>query len=372
MKDKIIVNNNKRSQIPTILKGITPEQIKAINMRQGKSFSYSMLDRQQPGNKMPKITRGKTPGVAPPPPPRPKAEFLTNILDKVTKIDLPELGAFNAGLVKFPHKEEYVMVYRPDEYAFVGCILDQNFKVKNKSYFRFSISNCADPRIVWTPDGKLLMIYSSTEEVGLRYECIRGAIIMDLNVSEAFIDAKPFRVSPKELTDRQKNWTPFVHDGTIYLVASICPHIIYKLTLLDDNEIICEKVFETEWLNPWFYKDFLRGNTNPVLMDDGNYLGTFHTAVKLGPSMHYYDNGCYVFQGKPPFKVLKCSNQTYLPAEAAVEPHFRKGHLIMVDFPVGMVLNKDKLYISYGDNDSVVKIMETTVDTMLKLTVEVY
>jgi len=368
MNEKIIVNNNKRNNIPTILKGITPEQIKSINQRQGKTFSYPKAVQNMASHKK----RPKTPGIAPPPPVRPNQKYLTSLLEDPILIDLPELGSFNAGIVSFPGRDEYIMVYRPDEYSFIACILNKEFEVKKNSYFKFSITNCADPRIIWTPDKKLLMIYSSTDEVGLRYECIRGAIIMDLAISDEFINAKPFRVSPKELTDRQKNWTPFVYKNKIYLVASICPHVIYELILLDNNDVHCEKRFETEWLNPWFYQEFLRGNTNPVLMADGNFLGTFHTAVKLGKSMHYYDNGCYVFEGKPPFRVLKCANQTYLPAEAATERHFRKRELIKVDFPVGMIIEGERLLISYGDNDSIVKIMETTVEKMLALTVDVY
>jgi predicted GH43/DUF377 family glycosyl hydrolase len=119
------------------------------------------------------------------------------------------------------------------------------------------------------------------------------------------------------------------------------------------------------------YKEFLRGNTNIVQLNDGNFLGTFHTAVWFNQRC-FYDNGAYLFEGKPPFKVLKCANRTYLKAEDATEPHFRKGDILVCNFPVGLVKQDDKLLISYGDNDSVVKIMETTVSKMLNLMLDVY
>lgn len=301
---------------------------------------------------------------------RPSNQYLTSILNKVTRLDLPEKGSFNAGLIKFPNSQDYILVYRPDENRFIGCILSENLEIKNDSYFRFHITNCADPRLIWTPDNKLLMVYSSINETGINYECIRGAIIMDLNVSEQFIDAKPFRISPYCET-RHKNWMPFIHDEKIYLIASVCPHVIYELKFEPNNKIVCEKVFETKWLNPWMFKDFLRGNTPPVLLDDNNYISTFHTSTWY-KGRCFYDNGAYIFEGKPPFNVLKCANRTYLKAEDACEPHFRKRDLIVCNFPVGMVKKDDNLLISYGDNDSVVKIMEVKIDDMLNLMLEVY
>ena len=299
----------------------------------------------------------------------PRPTNLANLATDVYRLDLPEKGSFNAGLVKIPNDTRYVMAYRPDEYAFIACILNNDLTPDPSTYFRFSFSNCADPRLVWTQDNKLLIIYSSTEEDATRFECIRGCVIMDLNKSMDFIDGERFRVSPKEIGGRQKNWMPFCHDGQIYLISSVHSHIVYSLNL---DTMVCEKLFETEWNKPkkLWQKEFLRGNTNPVQLDDGNYLGTFHTAVWSNKKC-YYDNGCYLFEGKPPFKVLKCSSTTYLPAEAADEPHFRNGDKIVCTFPVGMVREGNQLLISYGDNDSCVKIMKTTVEEMLGLMVDV-
>jgi predicted GH43/DUF377 family glycosyl hydrolase len=295
---------------------------------------------------------------------RPIDQYLTTVEGKITRLPLNP-GAFNAGLVK--HEDKYICVYRPDEQSFTACFLDKNLELDFFSLFPLKITNCADPRIIWVGK-KLLMIYSSTEEGGFHHECIRGSIIMDLDKSDKFMEAKPFRISPKS-KERQKNWTPFIYEDEVYLIASINPQIIYKLNM--ETLEPATLVHKTEWINPWFNKEFLRGNTNPVRLEDGNYLSTFHTVIKHG-RLHLYDNGAYVFEGKPPFRVIKCSNKTYMKAEDAVEPHFRKKGLISVNFPVGMVREGEKILISYGDNDSAVKILETTVKQLTDPMLGVY
>jgi len=368
MKNKIVENKRFRGAP----KGLTPEAFKTV-------LKKYQIDRQKPvvsilnTNKRKKmarrVKRPEMPGKKTTFSKRPPNEYLTSLCENPTRMPFPEKGNFNAGLASLP-TGGYVCVYRPNEYAFIGCKLKNDLSVVANSYFKFSMSNCADPRLIWLPDNRLLMTYSSTEEVGIRNECIRGTFIMDLNKSSEFIDGKPFRISPFDLKQRQKNWMPFLYENKVHLVSSVCPHVIWKLEF-DGDTPHCEKLYETKWDNPWMYREFLRGNTNVVRLNDGNYLSTFHTATWYDKRC-FYDNGAYVFEGKPPFRVLRCANRTYLMAEDAVEPHFRKRDLIVCTFPCGMVLEGNKLLISYGDNDSVTKIMETTVEKMIDLTLPVY
>lgn len=298
---------------------------------------------------------------------RPKSPLLTSLIrpDNVVRLDLPH-GCFNAGLAEIPDRDELVCVYRADEQTFVGCLLDKSLQVIKGSEAPLGITNCADPRLVWV-QGSLLMVYSSYDTGSYKTECIRGAVIGDIRGTFGFHRSAPFRISlPGE--SRQKNWMPFVNKGQVFLVASVKPHLVYELS---GAQRFAQPCSEFEWEHPWFSEEFMRGNTNAVQLDDGNMLGTFHTVQRDG-KMHYYDNGCYVFEPHPPFRVLRCSNRTFLPAEAAVEPHFRKAGLIKVCFPVGMVRKGDDLLISYGDNDSSVKILKTTVADMLATTVDVY
>lgn len=290
-------------------------------------------------------------------------EKLTTIPGKVTRMDLSR-GSFNAGMVALPESDKFVMVYRPSETTFMGCLLDAGFSVIPKSSLQFRFGGGTDPRLVWV-GRKLLMVYSALGANNV--DCIMGGVIMDLDVSKKFIEPARFRISPPSPT-RQKNWMPFVSGGRIMLISSVNPHEIYELQEFRDGK--CPLVSESPWKSPWIDSQIMRGNAPPVQLADGNWLGTFHTVTKDG-KMHYYDNGCYVFSGKPPFNVLRCANRTYLKAEDAIEPHFRKAGLITVAYPVGMVRQDNRLLISYGDNDSSCKILECSVKDMLDTTVEV-
>ena len=297
--------------------------------------------------------------------PRPHQRFLTKVNGKFHRLELPEKGSFNAGIIRYD-KEKLICVYRPDENTFTGCYLDNNYNVFEDSYYNFNIERCADPRLLWTKDDQLLMVYAHVDNLEFEKEYIRGTIIMEDRFGGSFVEDISFRISPSETKGRQKNWMPFCHDDKIYLISSVCPHEVYEL--VDANT--CNKVYSTKWSNPWRIKEHLRGSTNPVRLPDGNYLSTFHTAMKHNNKL-YYDNGCYLFSGNPPFNVLKCSIKTYLPAEAACEPPFRKGSDIVCNFTVGMIYENNKVIISYGDSDSAVKIVEYRLEDLLNTMVDV-
>jgi len=292
---------------------------------------------------------------------RATTQFLTNAASKTTRLILPERGSFNAGILDLGNK--ILCVYRPDEIQLVACFLNYDYSVIPDSFYRFSLLLAADPRLILTPDNKVLMSYSKYESNSSK-EHIDGNIIMDLNKSDNKIFlSETIRISPEWMKNRQKNWMPFIHEEKLYFISTVCPHAIYNVDW--NGKTQSSLVHNTNWENNWFCKEPLRGNTNAILMNDGNYICTFHTASRLG-NCHFYDNGAYIFEGHPPFKPLFAANRTYLRAEAAREPHYRKEGLIVCTFPIGMMMRDEKLIISYGDNDSCVKIMETTLEEIKK------
>ena len=291
---------------------------------------------------------------------RPTSQYLTNIESEVTRLSLPEKGSFNAGLVDVGDK--YLLVYRPDEIELIACFLTYEYAVIPNSFYKFKLIYVADPRLVITPDKKVLMSYSRYS-FNNNTENVEGNIIMDLNKSNNDIfQGETISISPKTI-GRQKNWMPFIHEEKLYFIAHVCPHVIYEVDWNGEKESAIVHI--VNWRHNWFLNEELRGNTNAIMMEDGNYLCTFHTAMRK-ESCSFYDNGAYIFEGKPPFKPLECGHRTYLRAEAAREKHFRKTGVIVCTFPIGMTTKNDKLIISYGDNDSCVKIMETTIDEMKK------
>jgi predicted GH43/DUF377 family glycosyl hydrolase len=297
--------------------------------------------------------------------PRPNKDFLTKINGNFYKVSLPEKGAFNGAIIRYD-ENKIICVYRSDENNFVACFLDNSYNVLQDSFYRLKIKDCADPRLTWLKNNDLLLTYSSVTGVDHDREYVCGTIIMDGKLGCKFVDKPEFRISPSNLSGRQKNWMPFKHEEKLYFVVSVCPHEIYFL----NEDLVCKKVYHTDWTSPWAIKEHHRGNTNAVMLSDGNYLATFHTSI-LHKSKHYYDNGSYIFSGVPPFNVMKCSNRTYLPAESACEPYFRKNGQIICNFPVGMMVENNKVIISYGDNDSVVKIVEYKIEDFLNTMIDV-
>lgn len=297
--------------------------------------------------------------------PRPSDKFLCKLNGKFHRIEMPEKGSFNAAIIRYD-ENKIICVYRPNETNFVACYLDNNYNVIKDSFYKLKIKNCADPRLIWDKNGRLLLIYSSCENVSHENEYIAGTILIDKKENGNFSTNEEFRISPVDLNGRQKNWMPFDYNGEIYLISSVKPHEVYHLS---DNKT-CRKAYHTEWKSPWSVCEHYRGNTNAVKLQDGKYLATFHTVIKH-KGKHFYDNGCYLFSGKPPFNVLKCANKTYLPAEAACEKHFRKENEIVCNFPVGMIVENGKVIISYGDNDSAVKIVEYKLEDFLNTMVDV-
>ena len=282
--------------------------------------------------------------------------LLTTVPCSVTRLNLPERGSFNAAILQLP--DRMLCVYRPDEHRFVACFLDERYEIMGNSYYLLPLQAVADPRLIVTPDNKVLLTYSTYKTI--HDEHIAGNYLMDLDKGMDMNLGPRMRISPTSLRNRQKNWMPFVHGGKIYFIANVAPHDIYEF---QPGAEAFQK-YRTSWRHAWFNQQSLRGNTNPVRIANGNFLSTFHTASYQGGVIHY-DNGCYLFSGEPPFAPIWCGRRTYLPADAAVEPHVRKRNQIVCTFPCGMVVDGDKLKISYGDNDSCVKIMETTVTDMM-------
>jgi predicted GH43/DUF377 family glycosyl hydrolase len=297
---------------------------------------------------------------------RPTTHNLTTVNNKTIKLNLPEKGSFNGGIIDLGDK--YLLVYRPDEIQLTACFMDYEYNIIPDSYNRFSLLFVADPRLILTPDNKVLMSYSKYSPHNMN-EHIDGNIIMDLNNStDKIFLGESIRISPPHLTGRQKNWMPFTHDEKLYFIATVCPHHVYEVDWHGKKE--STPMWNTVWKNNWYLKESLRGNTNAIRLDDGNYLCTFHTAQRID-KCHFYDNGAYIFEGKPPFKPIFAGSRTYLRAESAKESHYRKEGLIICTFPIGMTKKDSKIIISYGDNDSCVKIMETNLEEIQKTMVEV-
>jgi predicted GH43/DUF377 family glycosyl hydrolase len=280
----------------------------------------------------------------------------STIKSTMKRLDLQH-GCFNGCIIKNKFKDnEYICAYRENEENIYLCRLDYKFDIIPLSLFSLDLYHSADPRLIWTKDNELLMIYSFYEEK-MESEHILGRVVLDS--ANKYLINKPFRISPRNLNSRQKNWVPFIHNNNIYFIGEIKPHTIYKMNDLADEKT--ELVYAVDWESKWFNSSHMRGSTPPVLFNNDTFLSTFHTVETHG-NVHFYDNGFYLFKSTPPFNVIKCAYKTFLPAESACEPYFRKHEHIVCPFPIGMVVEEENLHISYGDNDSSIKILSTTIN----------
>lgn len=285
-----------------------------------------------------------------------KFKFL-NLQGKTKKLDLP-VGSFNGCVIENIHEEnEFICAFRADLESISLCKLDDKLNVLPLTIFNLDLRHATDPRLIWTPKNELLMIYSHYAN-NMEEEHIVGTIVM--NDKNNFVKSEIVRISPHSLKNRQKNWVPFEYGKEIYFVAEVNPHRIYKL---NTNKLDCAEIaYSFDWRSTWFNKEHMRGSSPPILLDEGTFLGTFHTAEKKN-NINFYDNGFYTFRATPPFDVLACSSTPFLSAESAQERRLRNSNIVC-PFVIGMVKNNDSVHISYGDNDSATKVLTVSISDL--------
>jgi predicted GH43/DUF377 family glycosyl hydrolase len=255
------------------------------------------------------------------------------MLKKSIKINLPESGAFNPGIVK--NKDEYIFVYRKDEFHFKLCRLDKQYNPYD--FHEINLDQVTDPRLIML-DNVLYCFYSRIDENHWDKEHICYCILMR---NDIFGQEEEVRVSKPGR--KEKNWIPFVQSENIFLLSDINPHCVRAI----NGEIKSQISWSCELTK------HLRGNVPAVYGSaDGTYLSMFHIC-EIYKNKIYYDNYFYIFKdGIPTHRHVT----PFLRGEDATEPYFRKRN-IACTFPVGMIVENDEIIISYGDNDSCCKLM---------------
>ena len=310
---------------------------------------------------------------------------LTDLTKSKKRISLPLNHSFNGCIVKDKTSDGYILSFRinnsHDVYNLINiksvvtdkigvCKLDKNFRCIPKSLFILKYVGYIDGRLCWYKDKLLLTYTNDTTDKGMF-----GTIIMDTAISNDFIETENFRISPEETSDLQKNWTNFVYNDELYFIKNINPHKIYKFNL-ETKQLT--SVSNLNWENKWFYNLSLRGNTNPIKLPDNNYLSTFHTVQHMvfnDTRYRFYDNGFYIFEGKPPFKPLKMMTQTFLPAESCdlifsweETPYSNSSkQKFYCTFPIGMMLDGDDIIVSYGNSDKFIDVGKYSLKEIMNL-----
>jgi hypothetical protein len=137
----------------------------------------------------------------------------------------------------------------------------------------------------------------------------------------------------------QKNWMPFILDGSIYLEHSIRPHIVLRY---DHDTSHCDLPYHSDLEDPRLAGLELHGGAPPVRLDDRLFLGVGNSQRRFWYQERYYAPVFYLFEATPPFRITKFSPPVRLLSRRE-----------RIQYVCGMTLSPDHqtLTLSYGISD---------------------
>jgi hypothetical protein len=101
----------------------------------------------------------------------------------------------------------------------------------------------------------------------------------------------------------QKNWLPFEYGDRLYLEYSIDPHVILAA---DAGSAECMEAYRTQ-LQPGIAPSTLHGGAPPLRLNEDYFLGTGNSQHLYWFQERYYAAVFYLFDAKPPFRIVKAS-----------------------------------------------------------------
>lgn len=224
------------------------------------------------------------------------------------------------------------------------------FKIGTKYYLAYND----------VPDGPLYARVMKLSEFNPENGMLSPPIDLDINIHST-----------------EKNWVPFEYSEekpVLHFGYNINPH---KILVVEDplQKKITQPIYPffdcyqhipwgAKWGNP-------RGGT-PALRVGDEYLAFFHSFFKdprLG--LTYYVMGAYTFQANPPFKITAISKFPILYKDIYLTTHSQTALkkikcLYPVGFTIKKVEGKEKILLSCGENDSIIKIFTLDKEALYK------
>jgi hypothetical protein len=172
-----------------------------------------------------------------------------------------------------------------------------------------------DPRFIQVDENRLFVAY--TNRFGHVVRMGMAEVVLNTDTGITSLENVHGTINPPEgHRGDEKNWSPFLYNGTVLMIQSINPlHVVqlddYSHTNGDPggygNSIDSHTVSLAEEVPVFFHHGHLRGGTNAILVGDV-YLSLFHTAFHVpGNFLKSYWMGAYTFSAQPPFKLLSVS-----------------------------------------------------------------
>lgn len=150
---------------------------------------------------------------------------------------------------------------------------------------------------------------------------------------------------------KEKNWTFFDHDGTLYCIYEDAPR--HRVIQISGDRIKADFTSPPpHW--PW---GVVRGGASPVRIPGLGWLVLFHSSLPTEEPPHYvrYFGAAYVMEEKPPFAVTRITARPIMAGSEAdghgFDPRYAEGWKPYVVFPSGCVPDGDRLLVALGVND---------------------
>lgn len=302
-----------------------------------------------------------------------------------------DLSVYNPAIVRF--RDRLLMAYRVDfgyekpfRVASAICALDERLQVVQGSAVALAdtidggAANHYDARFLVFQD-RLFVHYNND------WNTVPNQIFLvelDPNTLQARSPARPLALmGPRQPCE--KNWLLFDHDGDLYAIYQVDPHIVLRLDLAGAGPVRCWPVYHTEWDTTAYDQRYgvLRGGTPPVRMGE-NYISIFHSRTHVLKSVstnqpqaverlkrvtwlrqvrrwireqfdpvRYY-GGVYSFAAAPPFTPTFIRPTPILwpehegPRQRPTPSHMAPRRVV---YPCGLVRWADGWLVSYGVHD---------------------
>lgn len=242
--------------------------------------------------------------------------------------------------------------------------LDQDYQLvkhnelNHESCYKFSEryadmgSSALDVRL-FNADKKTYMVYSDIVSSSKRDMFIADLIINNDELQIAKV--KPLQYLQGGFRD-EKNWSPFVYKKDVYFIYKTHPFIILHWD--PETNKITEAFEHKESFGEQWGLGEIHGGTPAIYVKDLDaYLTFFQSSIpyrernKGNANVHsnllrIYYVGAFIFQAKPPFKLLAYTQMPLSPKDFYKERDVNC-HVI---FPCGLIEEEDRFLISAGIN----------------------
>lgn len=173
---------------------------------------------------------------------------------------------------------------------------------------------------------------------------------------------KTFKVCLAERQVIEKNWAFFEHNSELYCIYKYSPFEVLKMDFRG-NECHAYRAFVHQWLSKDYQDNYgvIRGGTSPLKIDKD----TFWTIVQSRTNV---DGGKYgatimAFSAKPPFAPQKMIPTPYFKLSEKEKSDIRVNNKLNpnikeVFYPCGAAYKNDKLFVSYGINDTALGLLQ--------------